>query len=176
MAAARILASAVSGPYRYQRMTGRWLAASGPSAASSPRRLSTATISAPRLHTVRNQPDGGTWVAAAPPSARRTNPEATQPSSTSGTCLSASEYRNEMIRYAATITVSSGAWIHTPAASAAAAARPASTRACAAGSAPEATGLRHFTGWRRSRSASTASLTKYTADEAAVKAAKATIA
>src|ERR1017187_4587561 len=72
----------------YQRMTGRCLAASAPSTASSVKRLAIATMSAPRLHTSRNQPDGGTWVAAAPPSARSPKTEATKISSTTGTCLS----------------------------------------------------------------------------------------
>ena len=80
-----------SGPGWYQRMTGRWRAASAPRLVSSAYRFATATNSAPRAHTSRNQMDGRTCVAAAPPSTRSRKPEATRTISTNGTCLSLAE-------------------------------------------------------------------------------------
>ena len=72
--------------------------ASGPRLVSSVYRLAIATPSAPRLHTTRNQPDGGTCVAAAPPSTRSRKPDATKTSSITGMCLSTQEYRNDKAR------------------------------------------------------------------------------
>jgi hypothetical protein len=66
-----------STPGRYQRITGRCRTASSPRLVNSVYRLATATPSAPRLHTIRNQPDGRTCVAAAPPRTRSRNPDAT---------------------------------------------------------------------------------------------------
>ena len=76
---------------RYQRITGRCLMASAPRLVSSVYRLATATPSAPRLHTIRNQMDSFTCVAAAPPRTRSRNPDATISISTNGTCLSLNE-------------------------------------------------------------------------------------
>ena len=76
---------------RYQRITGRCFTASAPRLVSSVYRLATVTPSAPRLQTSRNQTDGFTCVAAAPPSTLSTNPDATISISTYGTCLSLNE-------------------------------------------------------------------------------------
>ena len=80
-----------SRPGRYQRITGRCRTASAPRLVSSVYRFATATPSAPRLQTIRNQTDGVTCVAAAPPSTRSRNPDATISISTYGTCLSRNE-------------------------------------------------------------------------------------
>src|ERR1700759_772213 len=118
-------AQSISG--RYQRITGRCLTASAPRLVSSVYRLATDTPSAPRLHTSRNQTDGLMWVAAAPPSSRSTNPDATISISTNGTCLSLNEERNDRDRYEDAVTTSSGSRITTPMPTANAAASTAST-------------------------------------------------
>ena len=110
-----------------------------------------------------------TRVADAPPSARSTKPAATKASSTTGMCLSTNVYMQGEGHVHADqhgqrrLAEPQARRPRRPAARA-----PASTSACARGSRPDATARCRLTGCSRSRSASTTSLTKYTAAEAAV--------